>query len=103
MYEAINSIFISLIPKVDSPNTFNDFKPISLFKFLYNIIANIITNCLKLILYNHIFPDQFSSLYNPQIHEAIGTTQEALHSIKIKQSKGVILKNNLSKDFDWVS
>lgn len=100
MYEAINSKFIALIPKTDSPSSFNDFKPISLWKCLYKIIAKIIANRLKPILSCHISPEQFSFLHNKKIHEAIGTTQEAMHYIKTKNLKGSILKIDLSEDFD---
>ena len=82
MYEAINSTYITLIPKTDSPLSFNDFWPISLCNSLYKIIAKIIANHIKPILLNNISSEQFSFLHNHKIQEAIGTTQEALHSIK---------------------
>lgn len=99
MYEAINSTFIALIPKVDSPLSFNDFRPISICNFLYKIISN----RLKPILSNHISPEQFAFLHNRQILEVVGTSQEALHSIKMKQLKGAIPKIDLSEAFDRVS
>lgn len=46
MYEAINSTFIALFPKSDSPASFNDFRPISLCNCLYKIVAKIIANRL---------------------------------------------------------
>jgi len=59
MYEVVNSTFISLISKVDSPLSFNDFRPISLYKCLYKIIAKIIANRLNPILSSHISFEQF--------------------------------------------
>ncbi|MCI37006.1 cysteine-rich receptor-like protein kinase, partial [Trifolium medium] len=37
--KGINSTFIALIPKVDSPQQLNDFRPISLVGSLYKILA----------------------------------------------------------------
>lgn len=39
MYEAFNSTFIALIPKSNNPNSFNDFRPISLGNGIYKIIT----------------------------------------------------------------
>jgi len=85
MYEAINTTFIALILKFDSPASFNDFRPISLCNTLYKIIAKIIANWLHPILSHHISPKQFAFLHNKWIHEAIGITQKAIHSIKSKK------------------
>ena len=37
-----NTTFIALITKTDSPNSFDDFRPISLCNFIYKIIGKII-------------------------------------------------------------
>lgn len=99
MYEAINSTFIALVPKSYSSSSFNDFQPISLWNCIYKIIAN----GLKPILSSHISPEQFTFLHNKEIHKAISSAQEAIHSLKTKKLKGAILKIDLSKDFDLVS
>lgn len=103
LHKAINSTFIALIPKVDSPNAFDEFRPISLCSCLYKIIAKIISNHLKPILSNHILHEQFAFLHNRKIHEVVGTAQEALHSIKLKKLKGTLLNIELSKAFNRVS
>jgi len=103
MWESFNSTFIALIPKSDYPLTFDDFRPISLCNCIYKIIAKIIANRLKPILSAHISPQQFSFLQNRQIHEAVGTAQELLHSVQTKKLKGMILKIDLSKAFDRVN
>jgi len=100
MYEAINSTFIALIPKYDSPSYFIHFCPISLCNTLYKIISKIIANRLHPILSHHISLEQFSLLQDYQIHDAIGTTQEAIHTINVKNLKIIILKIDLANAFD---
>eukprot|EP00253_Pinus_taeda_P013597 PITA_13597 len=100
MSSAIKSTFIALIPKTDGPSSFDDFRPISLCNFLYKIIAKIIANRLMPILSEHISSEQFSFLHHRQIHEAIASTQELIHTLQTKKQKGMILKIDLSKAFD---
>jgi len=103
MYNAINSTFIALIPKSDSPSSFDDYRPISLCNYLYKIISKIIANRLCPILSQHIAPQQFPFLEHRQIHEAIGSAQEAFHTIWTKHLKAITLKSDLAKAFDRVS
>lgn len=62
IYHAINSTFIALIPKSDSPASFDDYRPISLCNCLYKIISKTIASGLKPILSRHIAPQQFAFL-----------------------------------------
>ena len=54
-----NSTFIALIPKTDSPKSFDDFRPISLCNFIYSIIGKTIYTCIKKILGRIISKEQF--------------------------------------------
>eukprot|EP00253_Pinus_taeda_P015017 PITA_15017 len=56
LYNAINSTFIALIPKSDTPTSFDDYRSISLCNCLYKIISKIIANKLRTILSCHISP-----------------------------------------------
>eukprot|EP00253_Pinus_taeda_P006377 PITA_06377 len=103
LYHAINSTFIALIPKSNSTSSFKDYRPISLCNCLYKIISNIIANRLRPILSRNIAPQQLAFLEDRQIHEAIGSAQEAFHSIWSKHLKSIILKIDLSQAFDRVS
>jgi len=47
---ALNSTFLALIPKVNKPSSFGDYRPISLCNLCYKFIAKIITNRIKHIL-----------------------------------------------------
>eukprot|EP00253_Pinus_taeda_P025238 PITA_25238 len=76
LYNAVNSTFVALIPKSNSPSSFSDYIPISLCNCLYKIISKIIANRLHPILSRHISPQQFAFLEHCQIHEAIGTARK---------------------------
>ena len=103
VYRPFNSTFIALIPKKDDPESFEDFRPISLCNCIYKIIAKVIALRLAPILSQNISMEQFGFLDGRQIHEAIGVAQEVIHSIKMKKKKGAVLKIDLSKDYDRVN
>ncbi|PNX58703.1 cysteine-rich receptor-like protein kinase, partial [Trifolium pratense] len=48
--KGINSTFIALIPKTDSPQRLNDFRPISLVGSLYKILAKVLANRLRQVI-----------------------------------------------------
>jgi len=67
MPKAFNSTFLALIPKVDNPLSFDDFRPISLCNRIYNIFSKIIALHIKPILSRMIFKEQFSFLSHRHI------------------------------------
>jgi len=103
MHLPFNRTFLALIPKKDEPISFKDFRLITLCNCIYKFVAKIISRCLKPVLSEVISKKQFGFLNGRQIHEAIGVEREGLHSLRSLQSKGVVLKIDLSKAFDHVS
>ena len=100
---ALNSTFLSLIPKVDLPVSFADFHPISLCNLCYKLISKIAALRLKPFLDASISPQQFGFLKNRQILDPIAITQEVLHTVKTRKRSALILKLDLSKAFDRVN
>jgi len=100
--QILNSTFVSLIPKMDNPETLDKFILISLCNCAYKIVFKIIAQRFKKILSKNISEQQFGFLEGRQIHEAIGIAQEGLHSMKTKKLKGEFLKIYLSKAYDRV-
>ena len=71
---AINSTFLALIPKVDLPVSFADYRPISLCNLCYKLISKIAALRLKPFLDASISPQQFVFLKKRQILEPIAIT-----------------------------
>jgi hypothetical protein len=98
----INSTFLVLIPKDDSPITFNDYRPISLCNLIYKIISKVISNRIKPFLGRSLSAEQLGFLKGRRIQDAIGAAHECLHSIKQKNLKALVMKLDLKKAFDCV-
>jgi len=80
----LNSTFISLTPKHSKPSSFDYFRPISLYNFLYKIISKIIAKHIKPFLSKVITQKQFGFLTHRQILDTVEVTREGIHSIKAK-------------------
>ena len=69
---SLNLTFLALILKMDKPQTFVDFRPISSCNLLYKLIAKVIAVRLKPFLDLGISPEQFGFLKGRHIIEPIG-------------------------------
>lgn len=58
----ISNTLIALIPIIDPPTTYKDFRPISLCNIIYKIITKVLVHRLRPILTNIIGPCQSSFL-----------------------------------------
>ena len=92
-----NSTFLALIPKVDHPSSFEDFRPISLCNFVYKIMGKIISIQIRKVLGRCISGEQFGFLLGRKIHDAVGVIQEGMHTMHYKSLKPVMIKIDLSK------
>eukprot|EP00253_Pinus_taeda_P019805 PITA_19805 len=74
MHAPFISTLTALIPKTNTPTTFDYYRLISLCNCIYKIMAKIIANRLRPILSKQISREQFAFLNYRQIHEVVGTT-----------------------------
>ena len=100
---SLNTTFISIIFKRDNPTSFQDFRPIVVCNLAYKVIDKIIENKIKPILSKHMTKDQYGFFDNRKILEAIGVSQEWLHSIKTKKKKFLALKIDRIKAYGMVN
>lgn len=93
---------ITLIPKVSSPQTFGDFRPICLTNFLSKVCTRIIATRLGTILPCLISPEQTGFLPGHDISSQVLLAQEMIHMLD-KGGSQLCLKLDMMKAFDRVS
>ena len=74
LHPPLNSTFLTLIPKKDSPESLEDYRPISLCNITYKVVTKIIAQRFQKVLSKIISKEQFGFLEDQQIHEAIGVS-----------------------------
>lgn len=101
----INQALITLIPKINQPQSFQQFRPISLINVNVKIVSKVIANRLKKVMSTLTLPTQSSFVPGRNIVDNIVITQEAIHSMRIaKGKKGwMAIKIDLAKAYDRVS
>jgi hypothetical protein len=104
-YADLNSTYIALIPKIKSPTSVTEYRPISLCNVLYKLIAKVLANRLKKVLPFIISPTQSAFIPGRLITDNIIVAFEAMHTMdsRMKGREGFMsLKLDMSKAYDRV-
>lgn len=83
----LNHTYILLIPKVKSPKSPKDFRPISLYNVVFRVITKVIANHLKIVLELVISLNQSTFVPNMLIMDNAMVTFEIFHFQKKKKRK----------------
>lgn len=86
---AINESYITLIPKVDNPESMSEFRPIGLCNTVYKLITKIISSRIRPILANIVSPLQSSFIKGRGIEDNVIVVKEVAHHFH-KCNKGII-------------
>lgn len=101
LLKGITSTTIALIPKVDNPNSWTGFRPISLCNFFNKILSKIMATRLSRILSKLILENQSGFILGRFIDDNILLAQEMVHCINEKIRGGnVVLKLDMMKVYD---
>jgi hypothetical protein len=102
--KGINSTFIALIPKVESPQKLNDFRPISLVGSLYKILAKILANRLKGVVGKLVSETQSAFVSGRQIMDGLLIANEAVDGARKLKKELLLFKVDFEKAYysiDW--
>lgn len=100
----ISSTLIVLLPKKQSPNTFADFRPISLCNFINKVFTRLLCDRLSAVLPKLISEEQSAFLKGREISDNILLAQEVVsHLHRRTRGHNLIFKMDMVKAFDRVS
>ncbi|XP_027077095.1 uncharacterized protein [Coffea arabica] len=101
---SISSTSIVLIPKLQSPQDFTQFRPISLCNFINKVISKILSDRLSRLLPKIISPQQSGFVRGRHISDNFLLAQELISGIRQPNQGGnVVLKLDMAKAYDRVS
>ena len=91
--------FLSLLPKTFL-NDLRDFRPISLLRGLYKLLAKVLANRLKKVVGKVVSSTQNAFVEGRQILDAALIANEAIDSLLKRNESGVLCKLDLEKAYD---
>jgi exonuclease III len=100
--KGINSTFIALIPKVESPQCLSDFRPISLVNCLYKILAKVLANRLRNVIGSVISTSQTAFVPGRQILDGLLIANELVDDARKRKKDLLLFKVDFEKAFDSV-
>ncbi|KAL0300009.1 UNVERIFIED_CONTAM: hypothetical protein Scaly_3063100 [Sesamum calycinum] len=103
MSRSFKATTIVLIPKVESPQTWSDFRPISLCNVTNKILSKLLYKKLSLSLLNLISPSQSGFITGRLISDNILMAQEMIHHLDLRyKNSNLVIKLDMSKAYDRV-
>ncbi|KAI0508052.1 hypothetical protein KFK09_014186 [Dendrobium nobile] len=105
MHKEWKKTLIILIPKIKSPLTPSNYRPISLCQTNYKIVAIVMVNRLKKIISKLISVEQVAFVHGRSIADHCLLAQEVFHKFKIsKNKKGLMaIKLDMEQAYDSMS
>jgi hypothetical protein len=100
--KGLGSYFLTLVPKVLSPQHLGDFRPISLIGCLYKMVAKVLANRLAKVV-GELIPDtQSAFLKGRQLVEGVVVVNEVVDFARKAGKECLIFKVYFKKAYDSV-
>ncbi|GAU43299.1 hypothetical protein TSUD_389980 [Trifolium subterraneum] len=100
--KGLNSTFIALIPKVESPQRVADFRPIVLVSSIYKIISKVLANRLRNVIGNIVSKSQSAFIKGRQILDGVLIANEVVDDAKCNNKDLLLFKVDFEKAYDSV-
>jgi hypothetical protein len=98
----INNSFITLVPKVNSPASVKDFRPITLINCVIKIITKLLRDRLQFAIIPLVHKNQYGFIKTRTIHDCLVWAFVYIHQCKQSRREIVILKIDFAKAFDTI-
>jgi hypothetical protein len=96
------SYFVTLIPKVNSPFSLGDFRPISLLGILYKLIAKVLASRLAKVMNTLIAPTQSTFIKGRNLVDGVLVMNELVDLARRQRKQCLIFKVDFEKAYDSV-
>ena len=98
----LNQTYLTLIPKRQGANCFNDFWPISLINGVYKIVARVLSKRLAGVIGDVVEEHQFAFLPGRQLPDCVLVANEVVDAIRRREHPTILFKADFQKAYDSV-